>query len=287
MPKFNFGMNFCNYVCERKYRYRMSYGLIQMDLEENFGLHISPATLVNAVYAVAKLLGNKYEEYKQALRKGKSINIDETGWRINGSNFWLWKFKTDNTIVTVIDWKRSSEVPEEVIGKDYGGIVIRDGYQAYNKLNGRKQQCWTHILRNSKKLAERYKTEAVIRFHDSLKNIYENSKKHRRPRKFFERKIRELCKNSRSPYLRTIKKFLTKNKTELFVFLEEPIESTNNAAERAIRPDVVIRKISGGSRSYKGKRSYEILSSITQTCKLRNENFNDLVMNELKTTANG
>lgn len=287
MPKFNFGMNFCNYVCERKFGYRMTYGLIQKDLEENFGLHVSPATLVNVVYAVAELLGNKYEKYKQALREGKSVNIDETGWRINGTNYWLWKFISDDTVVTIIDWKRSHEVPEDIIGKNYNGIIIRDGYQGYNKLCCKKQQCWTHILRNSRKLTEKYQTENVNRFHNSLKEIYNHSKKFRRSRKFFEQKIKELCKTHKSPYLRTIKKFLMKNMNELFVFLEEPVESTNNAAERAIRPDVVIRKISGGSRSYKGKRSYEVISSVTQTCQLRNEDFRDVVMKELNSTANG
>ena len=55
----------------------------------------------------------------------------------------------------------------------------------------------------------------------------------------------------------------------------------------AIRPDVVVRKISGGNRSYRGKRSYEILSSVTQTCRLRNEAFKDVVMEELNSTAKG
>lgn len=287
MPKFNFGMNFCNYVCERKFGYRMTYGLIQKDLEENFGLHISPATLVNAIYAVAKLLGNKYEEYKKVLIEGKSINIDETGWRINGSNFWLWKFKSDDTIVTVIDWRRNHNVPEEIVGKNYKGVVVRDGHAAYNLLNCRKQQCWVHILRNSRKLVEKYETQGVTEFHDSLKQLYEKSKKFNKPRSFHERKIKQLCKKSRSPYLRTMKKFLTKNFDELFVFLENPVDSTNNDAERAIRSDVVVRKISGGNRSYKGKRSYEVLSSVTQTCKLRNEDFRDVVMKEINSTANG
>mgnify|MGYP001575369900 CR=1 FL=1 len=287
MPRFRLGMNFCNYVCERKFGYRMTYNLIQKDLKQNFGLFVSQATLVKAVHATAKLLGKMYEAYKQTLRKGKSVNIDETGWRINGSNFWLWKFRSEDTVVTVIDFRRSHDIPENVIGKEYAGTVGRDGFQAYNLLNCEKQQCWTHILRNSKKITEKYPTDAVMKFHNSLKKIHEQSNKYRKPRKFFERKVKELCKTSKSIHIKTIKKFLIKNMNELFVFMENPIDSTNNTAERAIRPDVVIRKISGGNRSYRGKRSYEILSSVIQTCQLRNEDFGNVVMNELKSTANG
>lgn len=287
MPKFRLGMNFCNYVCERKFAYRMTYNLIQKDLLENFCLNVSQASIVNAVHAVAQLLGNKYEQYKQSLRNGNFVNIDETGWRVNGSNFWLWKFKSKDTVITVIDWKRSSEVPNDVIGEDYSGIVISDGYQAYNKLKCRKQRCWTHILRNTKKLTEKHKTDAVHKFHKSLKKIYSKSKKTSCSKKHFENKVVKLYKHSKSSHLRKTKKFLFKHLNELFMFLDEPIDSTNNEAERAIRPDVVIRKISGGNRSYRGKRSYEVVSSVMQTCQLRKEDFSDIVMEELKSTANG
>ena len=40
---------------------------------------------------------------------------------------------------------------------------------------------------------------------------------------------------------------------------------TNNAAERALRPAVVARKISGGSRSEKGARATAVLLSVLRT----------------------
>jgi len=57
---------------------------------------------------------------------------------------------------------------------------------------------------------------------------------------------------------------------ELFMFVADPaVPSTNNAAERALRPLVIARKISGGSRSAKGSRTRMILQSLIATWDLR------------------
>ncbi len=292
MPGFRLGMNFCNYVCERKFGYRMTYNLIQKDLLENFGLKVSQGTLVNAVHAVSNLLGKKYELYKTLLREGKFVHIDETGWRVRGTNLWLWKFRSENTVVTVINWRRSHVVPEDVIGEDYEGIVVRDGYQAYNMLKCKKQQCWAHILRHSKKACEKYpNSEEAKIFHTNIKSLHQNAKKVKklkRNRTLFENRLKRLTsKRFYNPELKKLKKFLTRHFDELFLFLEENIESTNNAAERAIRNDVVIRKISGGNRSPAGRHDYEVISSVIQTCQMRNEDFSKTVMDELKSTAYG
>ena len=292
MPGFRLGMNFCNYVCERKFGYRMTYNLIQKDLLENFGLKVSQGTLVNAVHAVSNLLGKKYELYKTLLREGKFVHIDETGWRVNGTNLWLWKFKSKNAVVTVINWRRSHVIPEDVLGKDYKGTAIVDGYSAYNLLQCEKQRCWTHLTRHSRNARKKYpESNEVKEFHESLKNLYDRSKrakKCKRNRTFFENNMKRLLgKRYRNPEIVKIKKFIIKHFDEMFVFVEKNIEGTNNAAERAIRNDVIIRKISGGNRSPNGRHDYEVISSVMQTCHLRNEDFSEIVMDELKSAADG
>jgi len=53
---------------------------------------------------------------------------------------------------------------------------------------------------------------------------------------------------------------------ELFVFVADPrVPSDNNAAERAIRPVVISRKISGGTRTDQGTRTKDTLASIFGT----------------------
>ncbi len=57
---------------------------------------------------------------------------------------------------------------------------------------------------------------------------------------------------------------------ELFTFVEHPnVASSNNAAERAIRPAVISRKISGGTRSARGSQTKTRLMSVFATCALQ------------------
>jgi hypothetical protein len=61
----------------------------------------------------------------------------------------------------------------------------------------------------------------------------------------------------------------------LFTFLITGTDSHNNAAERAIRPNVIIRKITNGHRTIHGADSHKILMSVKETCRLRGLNFHD------------
>ena len=60
---------------------------------------------------------------------------------------------------------------------------------------------------------------------------------------------------------------------ELFTFVAEPRASAdNNAAERSLRPPVVSRKISGGTRSGQGSETKSILASLFGTWRLQERN---------------
>ncbi|MHA1170376.1 MAG: IS66 family transposase [Candidatus Hodarchaeales archaeon] len=61
-------------------------------------------------------------------------------------------------------------------------------------------------------------------------------------------------------------KNLLKWKNFMFEFVMNPyVDATNNRAERAIRPCVIARKVSGGSRSDRGTHIYSVLMSVVQT----------------------
>jgi hypothetical protein len=59
---------------------------------------------------------------------------------------------------------------------------------------------------------------------------------------------------------------LSKHETKLTTFLHHAqVDGTNNAAERALRPAVVMRKITGGSRGAAGAKAWAILASVLRT----------------------
>jgi transposase len=61
-----------------------------------------------------------------------------------------------------------------------------------------------------------------------------------------------------------------KHRQHLFVFLyRSDVEPTNNVAERALRPSVVHRKVTGGFRSPWGARAYAALASVIDTAELQ------------------
>jgi transposase len=54
---------------------------------------------------------------------------------------------------------------------------------------------------------------------------------------------------------------------KLWTFVDEAVEPTNNAAERALRPAVLWRKGSFGSQSETGLRYAERVLTFTSTCR--------------------
>jgi hypothetical protein len=66
---------------------------------------------------------------------------------------------------------------------------------------------------------------------------------------------------------------LRKYRTRLTTFLHKKnVDGTNNAAERALRPAVVMRKITGGSRSDEGAKAWAILASVMRTAEQQGKN---------------
>ena len=75
-----------------------------------------------------------YEGIKQSIRHSPCVNADETGWRVSGQNHWLWVFTNKDTAFYQIDKSRGSKVVDNILGKEYHGVLISDFYSAYNKL---------------------------------------------------------------------------------------------------------------------------------------------------------
>ena len=68
------------------------------------------------------------------------------------------------------------------------------------------------------------------------------------------------------PDCQRLAKRIRKHRDELLVWLRNPaVKADNNPAERALRPAVVTRKTSFGSRSQHGARDFARLLSLIQT----------------------
>jgi hypothetical protein len=85
---------------------------------------------------------------------------------------------------------------------------------------------------------------------------------------------RLLERHYRQPDTARFAKLLRKQREYLFTFLHvAEVAPTNNAAERELRPAVIIRKTNGCNRSPAGATAHSILSSIIRTCEKQGLDF--------------
>ena len=116
-----------------------------------FELPVSRGTIQNAIFRVSDSLQEPYDEALESLRKEKSLNVDETGWKENGKRFWVWLFCTPLIACFVIRPSRGSLVLKEILGEVFGGAITSDFYSAYVCYATAIQQfCLAHFIRDLK-----------------------------------------------------------------------------------------------------------------------------------------
>ena len=90
------------------------------------------------------------------IRSAKILYIDETQYKLNGQTWWLWTFVCGDAILFVIRKSRSKKVMEEILGKQFKGIIVSDGWKAYTDFAEILQRCWAHLLRECDRLEDKH-----------------------------------------------------------------------------------------------------------------------------------
>lgn len=245
-------------------------------------LKISTGEVSRMLASVAALGQPAYGRLQESVRTSEYVHGDETGWRENGHSGYLWSFSTPTTCLFTSPKTRAGSVVTDVLGENYSGIVVSDFYGGYNAHHGLHQRCWVHLLRDVHHLTQKYPLPGVQAWAKSLRHIYDRAKAFsaadKRMRAKARVKFQEEVAALASPFAKTplpqstLCKRLLQFESELFTFVEHPaVPSENNPAERAIRPRVIARKISGGTRSPAGSQTMAVLSSLFATWQLRGE----------------
>jgi transposase len=226
-----------------------------------------------------------YEKVKDSLPKKGFVHADETGWRKEGENHWLWCFAAPEAVVYKIDRSRGSKVVESVLGKKYGGVLVSDFLKAYNPIRSRKQRCLVHLLRLIKKrqvyfAGDRRRGRYFGELKELIKEVIDLSNRmdKRLPINFVERRA-DLTARLKRKLGRTLDharadrflKTLRENVDELVTCLDfKEVCAHNNWAERLLRGNVIMRKITFGNRSDKGIENHEVIMSLIETAHLKN-----------------
>lgn len=264
------------------------YRKVEKIFSNIFELEISAPSLVKFDKRLASNGELMYEQIKSGIKESDFVHADETGWRVNGKNHWLWCFTNKDSAFYQIDETRSSRVVEEILGKEYGGVLISDFYSAYNRLKAKKQKCLSHLLRDMKDVLATNISKKDREFCNDLIGSFKRAMELWRDRKgkvyeyekdkIVKGMVKLLRYTPKDKKLYTIYRRILRYNNELLTFLDvSDVEPTNNRAERQIRPNVILRKITFGNRSDSGTKNHEVLMSVIQTSILRGEEpFNTL-----------
>ncbi len=271
------GVNLTSLIVTLREEGRLPFAQIQWYLKTLHQLHLSVGELVAVVHRTAARATPAVARIRDQIRASPAANADETGWRQNGKNGYVWTFSTPN-LRYFLRRGRNKEVVDEVLSESFSGVLVSDFYAAYHHYTGEHQRCWAHLLRDIHALQEVYPDDAGLRaWAEVIYKLYTEAKDFASP----EEKVRQ-CKRQElegrllvvcGPFVedplavqaklcRRIHRFIK----ELFVFVEYPdVPSDNNAAERSLRHLVTSRKISGGTRGNTGTESKMTLSSLFGT----------------------
>jgi transposase len=251
------------------------------------GVNLTESALVpDAPKRAAQGVGQEYEDLREQMAGAAVVHTDDTGWRIGGVPAFLMTFETDTATVYQIRDRHRNEEVREVIPGDYPGVLVTDrgtSYDARELAGVRQQKCLAHVLRSidgvlatktgqARRFGEHLKqllqaalelwqafqagTVAAAEYHRRGAELKRALSEHLTPRALSDRDNQRLHNELGWHHERG----------NLVRFLNDPtIPPTNNAAERALRPAVIARKVSHCSQTEGGARTFRAFSSVIRT----------------------
>ncbi len=275
---------------------RLTVRAVQSYLSAVHGLSLSTGEITEVLHRVRQQVEPVLGDLKRQVQASPVICADETGWRENGQNGYVWLLATGGAQPIryyLRDASRGQAVLKRLLGlaeeKTPTACLVSDFYAGYNDYAGPQQRCWIHLLRDLHTLKEEYgEQSAVLSWARSVRSLYDEATAwlatqtqatpmdrqqlydalHLRARALGHQYARV-----RDHPCRALAQRLLRHQDELFQFvIREGVPADNNLAERAARPLVVMRKISGGTRSLDGTTTRLSLATLFETWRVRGLN---------------
>ena len=277
--------------------YRLSRRQVRDVVGEMFGIPISTGAVDAAIMRMSVILKDPWEQLRASVQAARQVHADETGWRLRGAYECLWVATTALAACYRIDPHRSQAAAKELLGEEFGGFVICDRYVGYHWLDVLQQQlCWAHAIRQLVALSERQGAPGKLgrKLLDAAREVI---KTHRRylqddhdldwlraqlaPLREQIQTLLEKGARGRDQKTANFCAGLLAEYDALWTFcdvqdLQIPI--TNNAAERALRHAVILRRVQGGTQSDHGSRWIERILSIRETMRLQDRSALDYLI---------
>lgn len=266
-------------------RLGLSHGKIRQLFEELFGITISRSTSARSCQRTAERCRDAFEQVKQDVRGSPQVTPDETGWRVGGGKAWLHAFAAHDATCYLIDPTRSGTPAKELLGLDWSGWLVHDGWSPYNHFTqATHQQCNAHLINRCNELLQTALAGAA-RFPGAVKALLQKGLAARNRHddgeisthgslivagQLTNELLRLVGRRKTNDDNERLARFLFQHHEEVFAYLRHPgMDATNYRGEQAIRPAVVNRKVWGGNRTWTGTDTQSTIMSVIQTCTQR------------------
>ena len=261
--------------------FRLSKRRCALFLEQVLGQEASAAWMVKLQNRAAAALEEPYRELAKALPQQAVLNADESPTKEGKLKAWTWGFVASAFTVFALRTSRKATVVDEYLGGAFTGVLGCDRAKMYWAF-GKLQWCWAHLIRDFQALIDRPCGVSKRLGHDLQRptramfalwqKVRDGTLKHaefREQMKPIRTEIENLIlRGACDGKTRAVCRELWKHRARLWTFVDvEGVEPTNNAAERALRPAVIWRKLCFGTQSASGSRFVERMLTAIETCR--------------------
>jgi transposase len=280
----------------------LSHGKVAACFRALFGIGVTRGASAQVALRAATRLGPAHQAIRADLPASGQVSADETGWRVGGHPAWLHAWVGERATCYAIDPQRSAAALEQVLGRDWGGVLVHDGWASYDRFaEAIHQQCVAHVLRRARELLA-VAARGAVHFPRQVIGLFTGAihLKNRHlagavpvesvwaARDAFDGRLLDLAARPRAvPAYRRLADHLWRYAGSWFSFLTEPsIPATNWPAEQALRPAVVNRKVWGGNRTAAGAAAQGVLMSVIETCRRQTRSALDFISETLRAFGN-
>ena len=145
------GVNLLSLIATLREEGRLPIRSVQWYLDTVHQLRRSVGAIVSAIHRTAQQAQPAVAGMVDRIRASPVVHADETGWRQNGNNGYVWTFSTPteryfpcSSQGQALRRGRGKAVVDEALGESFSGVLVSDFYAAYHHYGGPKQRCWAH-----------------------------------------------------------------------------------------------------------------------------------------------
>lgn len=273
LPKMLYGNQLISNMLDMHYLHGIPMGR----LESLLG--IPRSAMIQIQHHLAKLMRGIPLELIKEYRKKFAKHADESGWRTDGANGYVWLFSTEDISIYKFTSTRSSKIPQEILGnKKLKGVLIVDRYKGYNRVPCALQYCYAHLLRDLKDLEKDFPENLEVqKFVDVVAPLLSaamglrsqpisDAEFYSEARKIKRRIMKFMNSEAHHLGIRAFQDIFRQNKKRMYHWAtDRRIPADNNRAERDLRGAVIARKVSFGSQSTAGADTRSTLMTILGT----------------------